>query len=89
MVSVDENTLAVEAANGEVILMENRAWWFVLDQGFVTEPGDQLRLIGFYEDGDFEVGRIDNLSSGATVLVRDENGRPLWAGGGRGAGNNS
>jgi hypothetical protein len=40
-------------------------------------------LVGFYEGDDFEVGQIDNATNGQTVLVRDENGRPLWAGRGR------
>lgn len=36
--------------------------------------------------GENEMGQIDNITTGQTVLVRDENGRPLWAGQGRGNG---
>jgi hypothetical protein len=82
VVSVDADALVVESG-GEQVLVENRPWWFAQDQGFTTQVGNQLTLTGFYEDGDFEVGRIDDATSGQTVLIRDENGRPLWAGGGR------
>lgn len=83
--AVDENTLTVQTDSGEIIVMENRSWWFAQDQNFAATVGDQLRLTGFYEDGGFEIGQMDNLSTGLTVLIRSETGRPLWAGGGRGS----
>ena len=56
-----------------------------------AQVGDQVTLRGFNEDEDlstgsdqhFEVGRIDNASNDQGVLIREENGRPLWAGRGR------
>jgi hypothetical protein len=83
VVSVDADTLVVQTADGEQVTMENRPWWFAQEQGFTAQVGDQVTLVGFYEDGDFEVGQIDNLSSGQAVTIRDENGRPMWAGRGR------
>ena len=66
--------------------MENWAWWFAADAGFLAEIGDSIGLNGFYETVDtFEVSRIENLTNGIEVLIREENGRPLWAGNGRGA----
>ena len=81
--SVDANTLIVQTDSGEQVTVENRAWWFAQEQGFSAQVGDQVTLVGFYEGDDLEVGRIDDTTSGQTVLVRDENGRPLWAGRGR------
>lgn len=83
VVSVDANTLVVQADSGEQVAVEKRAWWFAQEQGFSAQVGDQVTLVGFYEGDDLEVGRIDDTTSGQTVLVRDENGRPLWAGRGR------
>lgn len=83
VVSVDADMLVVQAASGEQVTMENRPWWFAQEQGFSAQVGDQVTLVGFYEGGDFEVGRIDDTTNGQTVLVRDENGRPLWAGRGQ------
>lgn len=83
VVSVDTDTLVVQATNGEQTTMENRPWRFAQEQGFSTQVGNQVTLVGFYEGDDLEVGQIDDATSGQTVLLRDENGRPLWAGRGR------
>jgi hypothetical protein len=80
---VDADVLVVETVSGEQVTMENRPWWFAQEQGFSAQVGDQVTLIGFYEGDRFEVGQIDDITRGQTVLVRDENGRPLWAGRGR------
>jgi hypothetical protein len=81
--SVDADTLAVQTDGGEQVTVDNRAWWFAQDQGFTAQAGDRVTLTGFYEDGDFEVGQIDDLTTGQTVSLRDNSGRPLWAGRGR------
>ena len=91
VVSVDGNTLIVQSAGGEETVVENRAWWFAQEQGFSAEVGDQVSLLGFYEDGDpmassgsrFEAGQISNETTGQTVEIRETSGRPLWAGRGR------
>jgi hypothetical protein len=86
-VSVDADMLVVQTSSGEQVTMENRPWWFAQEQGFSAQVGDQVALVGFYENGDFEAGQISDSTNGQTVLVRDESGRPLWAGrGGRGGG---
>jgi hypothetical protein len=94
VVRVDADTLVVQTTSGEKVSVENRAWWFAQEQGFSTRVGNQVTLVGFYEGDDpstssglcFEVGQIDDTINGQTVLVRDENGRPLWAGRGRHSG---
>jgi hypothetical protein len=83
IVSVDPNTLVVQTGNGQQVAVENRAWWFAQEQGFSAQVGDQVTLIGFYKGDHFEVGQIDNATNDQTVRLRDENGRPLWAGRGR------
>jgi hypothetical protein len=83
VVSVDADVLVVQTVSGEQVTMENRPWWFAQEQGFSAQVGDQVTLIGFYEGDRFEVGQMDDITKGQTVLVRDENGRPLWAGRGR------
>ena len=83
VVKADADALVVQMVGGEQVMVENRAWWFAQEQGFSAQVGDQVTLVGFYEGDDFEVGQIDNATNGQMVLVRDENGRPLWAGRGR------
>jgi hypothetical protein len=78
--SVTSDELVVQTTGGEQVLMDGRPWRFAQEAGFSAQAGDQLVLVGFYEDGDFEVGQIENLASGQVVPIRDEDGRPLWAG---------
>jgi hypothetical protein len=80
--AVDADTLVVQTGSGEVII-ENRPWWTAQEQSFSAQVGDQVTLVGFYEDEEFEVGQIRNDTTGQTVSIRDESGRPLWAGRGR------
>ena len=82
-VSIDENALIVKLPSGELITIENRPWWFIQDQGFSAEVGDEIELSGFYEGEDFETGQLTNLTTNLTVDVREDSGRPLWAGGGQ------
>jgi len=83
VVSVAGDLLLVRAASGEMVQVEGMPWSFAQRQGFAPRPGDQVKLVGFYEDGELKVARLTNMSTGQTVLLRDENGRPMWAGQGR------
>lgn len=75
--------MIVQTTDGQEILVDGRAWRFAQELGFMVAEGDQVRLTGFYENGDFEVGEIQDTTTGQTATLRDENGRPLWAGRGR------
>jgi hypothetical protein len=83
VVSVDSYALTVETTDGREIAMLGRPWLFAQEAGAVLQVGDQVQLLGFDEAGEFEVGQIANLTTGNSVVLRDESGRPLWAGGGR------
>lgn len=84
--SADENALIVATTSGSTISVQNRAWWFAQEQGFQVAVGDSLRLSGFLDriNGEFETAQIENLTSGQSINLRDESGRPLWSGRGRG-----
>jgi hypothetical protein len=91
VMSVDSDELVVQTSAGQEILMEGRPWQFTQEQDFSVQVGDQVTLTGFYEDVDpstggghsFEVGQIHNASNGQVVIIREDTGRPLWAGRGR------
>jgi hypothetical protein len=83
VVSVDNLALVVQTADGSQITVEGRPWWFAQEQGFAAEAGDEVTLVGFDEDGEFEVGQLANDTAGTAVQIREDSGRPLWAGGGR------
>ena len=82
--SASGDDLVVALGSGGTLELANRIWTFALDSGFIVSPGDKVTMVGFYEDGDFEVAQIKNETTGKSVAVRDDSGRPLWAGRGRG-----
>jgi hypothetical protein len=82
--SVDEIELTVALSGGELEILDAREWQFAQEQGFSAQVGDQIILYGFYQGGDFKPGRVEDLTNGQSVLLRNSDGKPLWSGGGRG-----
>jgi hypothetical protein len=81
---VTEEMITIETDDAEVVVVEGRAWSFAQEQGYVLQQGDKVELEGFYEGGEYKASRIENLSTGESIVLRDQTGRPSWAGGGRG-----
>jgi hypothetical protein len=77
---INPELLQVRLEDGKLLEMSRRAWWFAQDQGFSASIGDQLNLTGFIEGDEFETAELENLTTGFSVAIRDENGKPLWAG---------
>ena len=83
VVQISSDMLIVKNDDGTESVIEGRAWDFAQTLGFTASSGDTLRLTGFHEDLDFQVGTIENLTTGQSVTLRDTSGRPLWSGQGR------
>lgn len=81
--SVDASTLSVTLSDGKAVSIADRGWTYAQSQGFTAQPGDKLTLAGFYDGETFEAVTITNNTSGQSVTLRDETGRPMWAGRGR------
>jgi hypothetical protein len=78
--SIDENSLVIITQNG-VVVIENRAWSYAQDQGFTPGLEDQVTIEAFYDEYvSLEVASIQDLTNGQRLVLRDENGRPMWAG---------
>lgn len=68
---------------GQLLLSLGRPG-FADEQGVVFNPGDAVTINGFIGDeGFFVAGDITNNTTGDMLMLRDPNGRPLWAGPGR------
>lgn len=80
---VDESALLICLSSGEVVTVEGRIWRFAQEQGFSAATGDEIALTGFYAGENFEAGQLANITDNLVIEIRQENGRPLWAGGGR------
>ena len=51
---------------------------FLNSTGF--QVGDEIVVLGYYDGDQFMAGDITQASTGLRVMLRDPNGRPLWAG---------
>ena len=69
----------------DTLEIEGRTWQYINESGFGLDEGDLVELMGFFEDGEYKISLINNLTTGESFQVRDEAGRPSWSG--RGAGN--
>ena len=75
-----DHEVTIETADGEVLVgMGQSAFW----EDFALDIGDQITVTGFSEDGEFKAGTVENLTTGESLTLRDQTGRPVWAGQGR------
>ncbi|PKO06284.1 MAG: hypothetical protein CVU41_07570 [Chloroflexi bacterium HGW-Chloroflexi-3] len=77
VISIDSSMILVETDDGSEIVIEGRALVFMQDSGFVTHVGNTLFITGFYEDDEYKVTTIIDHTTGKTIVVRDEGGRPV------------
>jgi len=71
--------MTMETADGTVLVGLGQSWYRE-QAGFTLLVGDEVVVTGFYEDGEFKAGTIENQTTGKTLVLRDETGRPIWAG---------
>ncbi len=83
VVSMNEEVLVLQLEDGQEMVVECKSWTFALELGFTTDIGHELKLYGFYEDDEFEIGGFEDLTTQLLTMVREESGRPLWAGSSR------
>jgi hypothetical protein len=83
VVSVADGLVEIATAAGDVIPLEGRPLSFAQEQGFSLQVGEPVGLTGFDENGEFKIGQLTSLGSGASITLRDASGRPGWAGRGQ------
>lgn len=84
VISQDQQGLWVDTEErGELLLNLGRPG-FADEQNVQFNPGDTVTIQGFDSpQGNFAAGTITNETTGQSLMLRDPNGRPLWAGPGR------
>jgi hypothetical protein len=80
---IETAELVIETAQGEMVQVGLGPSHYREGQGFALSEGDQVRVSGYWEDGEFKAGEVENLDSGAKITLRDAYGRPMWSGQGR------
>ncbi|MDY6874763.1 MAG: hypothetical protein SWK90_00945, partial [Chloroflexota bacterium] len=79
-VVIVDGEITIQTAEGQVLVgMRQSAY----RENFALEVGDEITVVGFHEDGEFKAGTVENLTTGETITLRDETGRPMWSGQGR------
>ncbi len=80
------DALTITTADGSDVDISGKAWSYAQGLGFSPTAGDHLQMVGFYETPDhMEISELVNLTNNERVVLRDENGRPMWAGWRRGS----
>ncbi len=87
-VVVVDSEMVVRTDDGRELLVGLGQSSYREAQGFALEVGDRVTVEGFYEDGEFKAGTLQNLATGEALVLRDTTGRPMWAGAGRGQNRN-
>jgi hypothetical protein len=77
--------LVIETADGEELAVGTGPG-YLADQGFALQAGESVQVQGYWEDGEFKAAQVSRLRDGQIVTLRDQVGRPAWAGGGQGRG---
>lgn len=82
--NVESDIWSLLLEDGSELILEGRSLTYAIQNKFIPSEGDTLLLTGFEDElGTFEIAQIDNLDNGASLLLRNAYGQPLW---GRGAG---
>jgi len=87
IMAYDRNWMTISTDDGQVVSFQTGQPRFFAEQGVTFQVGDEVIVVGFYQADQFTAGDITQVSTGLRVMLRDPNGRPLWAGPGNGNGN--
>ena len=88
LMSFQGGNMTMSTAEGEILSFQTGRPSFFAEQNVTFQVGDEIVVVGFYENEQFMAGDITQVSTGLRVMLRDPNGRPLWAGPGNGGGGN-
>jgi len=77
--AVTNSNVTVQTADGPVTVQlgQQRFWQ---DQGITLAVGDEVRVLGVWQGNQLQVAEITKTQTGERIMLRDPNGRPLWAG---------
>lgn len=74
--------LVIEMSDGKKLTVGTGPM-YMASQGFILQAGEPVQVLGYWDDHEFKAARVTRLTDGQTIILRDEMGRPEWAGAGR------
>ncbi len=87
--ALTNNGLIAQTSDAQTLTISFGRADFWQDQAVTFAVGDAISLLGFWQGDQFSAGQVTKTATGERLLLRDPNGRPLWAGTGQGQGNGS
>ncbi len=81
--SVSNSSVTLNVNDGTSLNLQMGQPRFWQSQGITLSVGDPVEVLGFWSGGQFMAGEIRKTQTGETIMLRDPNGRQLWAGPGR------
>lgn len=73
------NELLVNTTTGEVLVGLGPEFYRE-EAGFTVAVGDQVSVMGYFEDGEFKAATVENSTSDTSIVLREASGRPMWSG---------
>jgi hypothetical protein len=74
--------MVIETSDGQEVLVGTGPG-YMEDQGFTLQAGEQVQVQGYWEGDEFKAAQVTRLRDGQSITLRDQAGRPAWAGAGR------
>jgi len=74
-----DNDLTLRTESGDLLVGLGPAHYRE-QAGFAIGVGDELEISGFNEDEEFKAVSVQNLTNGMSIILRDGDGHPMWAG---------
>lgn len=74
--------MVIEATDGQELVVGTGPG-YMEDQGFTLQAGEQVQVQGYWEGDEFKAAQVTRLRDGQSITLRDQAGRPAWAGAGR------
>lgn len=87
--ALTNNGIILQTISGAPLAVSFGRADFWQGQSVTFAAGDAVTLLGFWQGDQFSPGQVTKTATGERIMLRDPNGRPLWAGPGRGQGNGS
>jgi len=78
--------LVIETAEGDLKIGTGPSYW--LEENITLAEGDEISVTGYWEEDEFKASSLTRTSDDLLVILRDENGRPMWSGSVRNTTNN-
>ena len=70
--------LVIDTADGALTVGTGPSYW--LESSILLAVGDEISIIGYWEEGEFKASTLTRSSDNLTVVLRSESGQPLWSG---------